>query len=373
MNESHLVLITITMLVITGCSSTQPNTNSVKEVSAPPVMPESYQTMVDFGIVSENEAKRVVNGQRKALSDNIYEFKESALGQVTDGGNMFVGFGIAQLLGGGVSLSDFFNPLSMLRGTNHENHFKKTFFWVEVEEECEKACAEQKMKDIVELAAKEHSRNLLLLNKKIDSEYKWEKNSEAKEVVREDTVYGAKKTLFGKVLSKSYINELVITPEGYDSYDNIHAFFSLWDGDFINVKGKRYYGSRVTTKDYFTASMHRMGQHFRWDYDNSKTLGFAKASETYPDFILIETQNCISEFPLGSRDKIVRGCQGDLMISNGKVTYMHLFPKSTQKNLEMSNMIGAEIHDAREEIFTKEEWKALLEKNSTEETAKVGQ
>lgn len=364
-----------TTLLLSGCASTDKNTGA----DAPPTMPESYQTMVDFGIIKEYQALEIVKGQRKALSDNFYRFQESAFGQLTDDGNMFVGFGIAQLLGGGVSLMDFFNPLSMLGGNNHKNHFKKTFFWVEVEEDCDKACAEQKVEKIVELAAKEHSKNLLLLNKEMDTEYKWEKNPDAESAIREDVVRGAKKSFFGKVLSKSYINELLITPDGYDPYYTfLHGFFSLWDGDFTEVNGKRYYGSRVTTTDYFTASLHRMGQHFRWDYDNSKTLGFAKASETFPDFILVETQNCISEVPLGTRGKvlrssIVRGCQGDLMITKGKVTYMHLFPKSTQKNLEMSNMIGAKIHDAREEIFTKEEWKALFEKNNAVETAKIEQ
>lgn len=365
--KKSLILPTMFGLFLTACGSTE-KTGSQAVNNAPPAMPESYQTMVDFGIISKNDAMQVVNGQRKALSDNFYRFKESALGQVTDGGDMFLGFAIAQLFGGGVALTDFFNPLSMFRSNNHENHLKKTFFWVEVEEDCDRECGYQKIYDIVSLAAKEQTKNLVLLSEKGIVEHDWKMANDIKSPISEVEVYGAKKTLFGKNLSKSYSNNLLIMPADYDSFDRVRPLLSVWDADFVTVNGKRYFGSRVTTRETFTASLHRMGQHYRWDYDNSQTLGFAKASEIYPDFILIETQNCISQFPIGSRETIVKTCQGDLVISKGKVTYMNLFAHSGQVRMKESNMINAKIHDARTEIFTEQEWEQLFERNNGEET-----
>ncbi len=365
--KKSLILPAMFGLFLTACSSTE-NTDSQTVTNAPPAMPESYQTMVDFGIISKNDAMQVVNGQRKALSDNFYRFKESALGQVTDGGDMFLGFAIAQLFGGGVALTDFFNPLSMFRSNNHENHLKKTFFWVEVEEDCDRECGYQKIYDIVSLAAKEQTKNLVLLSEKGIVEHDWKMAQDVESPISEVEVYGAKKTLFNENLSKSYSNNLLIMPTNYDSFDRVRPLLSVWDADFITVNGKRYFGSRVTTRETFTASLHRMGQHYRWDYDNSQTLGFAKASEVYPNFILIETQNCISQFPIGSRETIVKTCQGDLVISKGKATYMNLFAHSGQVKMTESNMINAKIHDARTEIFTEQEWEELFEKNNGEET-----
>ncbi|WP_338455112.1 hypothetical protein [uncultured Alteromonas sp.] len=365
--KKSLILPAMFGFLLTACSSTD-NTDSQLVTNAPPAMPESYQTMVDFGIISENDAMQVVNGQRKALSDNFYRFKESALGQVTDGGDMFLGFAIAKLFGGGVALTDFFNPLALFRSNNHENHLKKTYFWVEVEEDCDRECGYQKIYDIVSLAAKEQTNNLVNLVDKGVVEHDWRLNEDAELPINEFETYGSKKTLFGKNLSKSYANELLIMPEGYDSFESKRPFLSVWDADFITVKGKRYFGSRVTTKETFTASLHRMGNYYRWDYDNSQTLGFAKASETYPNFILIETQNCISQFPIGTRERIVKTCQGDLIITKGKVTYMSLFAHSGLARIEESNMINAKVHDARTEIFTDQEWKELFEKNESEET-----
>ncbi|WP_420935472.1 hypothetical protein ACOJR9_06300 [Alteromonas sp. A081] len=365
--KKSLILSGMLGILLTACSSTD-NADSQPVTNAPPAMPESYQTMVDFGIISKSDAMQVVNGQRKALSDNFYRFKESALGQVTDGGDMFLGFAIAQLFGGGVALTDFFNPLSMFRSNNHENHLKKTFFWVEVEEGCDRQCGYKKIYDIVSLAAKEQTKNLVLLSESGIVEHNWKMTEDVESPISEVEVYGAKKTLLGKNLSKSYSNNLLIIPQNYDSFDRVRPLLSVWDADFINVNGKRYFGSKVTTRETFTASLHRMGQHYRWDYDNSQTFGFAKASEVYPDFILIETQNCISQFPIGSRETIVRTCQGDLVISKGKVTYMNLFAHSEQVKMTESNMINAKIHDARTEIFTEQEWKALFEKNDGEET-----
>lgn len=367
MQKSHVILAMFTIL-LTACSSTdKPSPQAV--TNAPPVMPESYQTMVDFGIISKNDAMQVVNGQRKALSDNFYRFKESALGQVTDGGNMFLGFAVAQLFGGGVALTDFFNPLSMFRSNNHENHLKKTFFWVEVEEDCDRECGYRKIQRIVSVAAAEQTKNLVLMSENGIVQHDWKMAQGVESPISEVEVYGAKKTLFGKNLSKSYSNNLLITPQDYDSYDRERPILSVWDADFITVNGKRYFGSKVTTAETFTASLHRMGQQYRWDYDNSQTLGFAKASEVFPDFILIETQNCISEFPIGSRETISRACQGDLVISNGKVTYMNLFANSEQVKMTESNMVDAKIHDARTEIFTEQEWKTLFEKDGHMETA----
>ena len=113
-----------------------------------------------------------------------------------------------------------------------------------------------------------------------------------------------------------------------------------------------------------------MGNYYRWDYDNSQTLGFAKASETYPNFVLIETQVCYSQKDLSYRNtnEYVEACQGDLVIADGKVTYTHLLARSKARNLQESNMINAKIHDARTEIFTEQEWKALFKKVGGEET-----
>lgn len=365
--KKSLVIPVMLVLILTACSSTE-NNDPQLVTNAPPVMPESYQTMVDFGIISKNEAMQVVNGQRKAVSDNFYQFKESALGQLTDGGDMFLGFAIAQLFGGGVSLTDFFNPLALFRSNNHENHLKKTFFWVEVEEDCDRECGYKKIHDIVSLAAKEQTKNLVLLSEKGIVERDWKLAQDVESPISEVEVYGAKKTLFGENKSKSYSNNLLVMPSNYDSFDRVRPILSVWDADFIRVNGKRYFGSKVTTRETFTASLHRMGQYYRWDYDNSQTLAFAKASEVYPNFILIETQNCISQFPIGSRETIVKTCQGDLVITKGKATFMNLFAHSGQVKMVESNMINANIHDARTEIFTEEEWKALFEKNQEEVT-----
>ena len=54
------------------------------------------------------------------------------------------------------------------------------------------------------------------------------------------------------------------------------------------------------------------------------------------------------------------------MIAKGKVTYMHLFPDCDPVNLDKSNMINAQVHDARSEIFTEAEWQRILaQKNGT--------
>lgn len=365
--KKSLVIPVMLGLILTACSSTE-TSDSQPVAIAPPAMPESYQTMVDFGIISEKEAMQVVNGQRKALSDNFYQFKESALGQITDGGDMFLGFAIAQLFGGGVALTDFFNPLALFRGNRYENHLKKTFFWVEVEEGCDRECGYKKIYDIVSLAAKEQAKNLVLLSEKGIVKHKWDINKESESPIREFEAYGTKKSFFGESVSKSYANNILVMPEGYEPYSVERSFFSLWDADFIYVDGKRYFGSKVTTKEFFTATLNRMGNYYRWDYDNSQTLGFAKASETYPDFILIETQLCYSQKDINFNNNIVEACQGDLVIADGKVTYMHLLPRSKSRNLQESNMINANIHDARTEIFTEEEWKALFEKNQEEVT-----
>ncbi|NDW15182.1 hypothetical protein GTQ48_06575 [Alteromonas genovensis] len=366
--KKSLILSGMLGILLTACSSTD-NADSQSVTNAPPAMPESYQTMVDFGIISKNDAMQVVNGQRKALSNNFYRFKESALGQVTDGGDMFLGFAIAQLFGGGVALTDFFNPLALFRGNRYENHLKKTFFWVEVEEDCDRECGYKKVYDIVSLAAKEHTKNLVLLSENGVVEHDWKMNKELESPIREFEAYGTKKSFFGETLSKSYANDLLIMPEGYEPYSVERSFFSLWDADFIYVNGKRYFGSKVTTKEFFTATLHRMGNYYRWDYDNSQTLGFAKASETYPNFVLIETQICYAQRDISYRNtnESVEACQGDLVIADGKVTYTHLLARSSARNLQKSNMINAKIHDARTEIFTEQEWKALFEKNDGEE------
>ncbi|MCQ8850551.1 hypothetical protein NQT74_18370 [Alteromonas stellipolaris] len=369
MKLSLVSFVTATLIILYGCGSTPDTVQPDKiGITAPPAIPQSYQTMVDFGIINASDANEVVNGQRTALSNNLGKFRESALGQLTDGGDMFLGFAIAQLFGGGVSLTDFFNPLSMFRGNQYENHLKKTFFWVEVDENCDRECAFKKIKKIVASAATAHTENLIKISEKGDSQFNWKRNYDAKTAVREIDVFGTKKTFFGKKLSKSYANNLVIMPEDYDSYKREKAFFTIWDAEFKTVNGKRYFGSKITTRESFTASLHRMGNYFRWEYDNSQTLGFAKASETYPDFILIETQNCISQFPFRSRDKVIRTCQGDLLINGGKVTYMHLFPDSNTVRLQDSNLINAKIHDARSEIFTEQEWQTLLNIKSGETT-----
>lgn len=113
MKKSLISIITASAIVLAGCGSTTKTVNpDLVSNETPPAMPESYQTMIDFGIIDKYEANQVVNGQREALSNNLGEFRESALGQLTDGGDMFIGFAIAQLFGGGVALTDFFNPLA---------------------------------------------------------------------------------------------------------------------------------------------------------------------------------------------------------------------------------------------------------------------
>ena len=56
------------------------------------------------------------------------------------------------------------------------------------------------------------------------------------------------------------------------------------------------------------------------------------------------------------------------MVTQGKVTFMHLFPHCAPVNIDKSNLINAQVHDARTEIFTDEEWQSMMSQEG-EETA----
>ena len=308
MKKSLISIITASAIVLAGCGSTTKTVNpDLVSNETPPAMPESYQTMIDFGIIDKYEANQVVNGQREALSNNLGEFRESALGQLTDGGDMFIGFAIAQLFGGGVALTDFFNPLAMFRSPKHQNHLKKSFFWVEVDDDCDEECGYQKIYDILTLAAQLYANNYIQLAKRMD------KNNELNlgdgpatikplEVIE---AKGSKQNIFFEKISKSYLTDIIELPAEYDALEKKRPFFTVWEADFTTVNGKRYFGSRVTTKELFTVNFHRIGQYSSWFYDNSQTFGLAKASETYPDFIYIETQNFVPQRSVEDRSQII--------------------------------------------------------------------
>ena len=357
--KTSLLALTAIALLLAGCGSTDKGVNpDLVSNETPPQMPESYQTMVDFRIISESDANKVVNGQRQTIENKMANFRGSVAGQLTNDGKMFVGFGLAQLFGGGVALTDFFSPLALLRSTAHENHLTKSFFWVEVDDDCDEECGYQKMYDVLSLAAQHYADNYLkLLSSKIDGIDPGPAILKPLEVVDPPS---PKLNMLLQSVSKSYKTDILNLDEQYDVLGNGRPFFTVWDADFITVKGKRYFGSRVTTAELFTVQFHRIGQYSSWWYDNSQTFGLAKASETYPDFIYIETQNFVDQDSADNPGERMRKCQGDLMITKGKVTFMHLFPDCEPVRLEDSNMINAQVHDARSEIFTEEEWQQIM-------------
>ena len=76
--KKPLLILLITSMI--GCSSTDQTTDEAITVNTPPAMPESYQIMVDFGIISENDAQKVVNGQEE---NEDFAVKEKAEGYQT--------------------------------------------------------------------------------------------------------------------------------------------------------------------------------------------------------------------------------------------------------------------------------------------------
>jgi hypothetical protein len=275
------------------------------------------------------------------------------------------------LFGGGVALTDFFNPLAMFRSTVHQNHLKKSFFWVEVDEDCDEECGYAKIYEILSLAAQHYANNYKQMVKKVDHDNTLNLTDDPATITPLKVVdaRGSKVNILMQKISKSYMTDIEDLPLQYDSLENGLPFFTVWDADFTTVNGKRYFGSRVSSKELFTARLHRIGQYSSWWYDNSQTFGLAKASETYPDFIYIETQNYVDQMTVNDPNKKMVKCQGDLMVTKGKVTFMHLFPHCGPIRLEDSNMINAQVHDARSEIFTEAEWQRMLAKENGTETA----
>ena len=366
MKKSLLALIAASMCLV-GCGSTDNEIDpELISNTPPPKMPESYQTMVDFRIISKSDANKVVNGQRQTVQNKMGEFRTSAAGQLTDDGKMFVGFGLAQLFGGGVSLGNFFNPYALLRSTAHENHLKKSFFWVKVDDDCDEECGYQKIYDVLTLAAQYSADNFMRMRAKYLDGVEYEP-AEIAPLKVVDAKFSKINILMQK-LSKSYMTDIINLDRKWDFLEIDRPFFSVYDADFITVNGKRYFGSRVTTGELFTARFHRLGQHKNWPFDNSLTLGLAKATETYPGTIFIETQNFVQQRSVEDPDKFINPCQGDLMVTQGKVTFMHLFPHCAPVNIDKSNLINAQVHDARTEIFTDEEWQSMMSQEG-EETA----
>ena len=355
-------------LAMTGCGSTENVAVDAPAIIQHPELPESYQTLVDFGILDKRDAELVVLGYQKSIRERSASLGSSALSQVTDDGNMFAGFFLAQLFGGGVSLTDFFTPYSLFQNPVHKNLLAKTYFFVEVDEDCDEDCGQQKMYDILSLASQHAANNYLqLLDEFGDVPYQ---KPDIAPLKVETAASGTKVNMLLQPLSKSYTTDIKNLTGHYDLWEGGLPFFTQWDSGFQTVNGKRYFGSLVSRSESYSGRIHRKGHYEWWVYDNSMTLGMAKASETYPEMIYIETRNMYPQVHAKTR-QVFEGCQGDLMITQGKLTYTHLFPECPALEIGVSNKLNVTIHDAVSEVLSEEELEEIVGKPLSVNTASV--
>lgn len=357
MRWQKLIIIGAVVSIITGCGST---TSGTPPTQSNINVPEAYQVMADFDIISQYDANQMAKSGKMALAKNVGNFKTSVAGQLTNNGSMFAGFAIAQFFGGGVSLMDFFNPAVAFRSTAHANNLNKTYMFLPVDADCNKECANDKLisitQKIAEYTAENYARHLHEIGKR---EYRPIDVGKV-EQVKYDLIF-RKMGAFSRV---SWAYDVVFSDieEPYSDELNTATFLAVYDADFIYVNGQKYYGSRVSSSESFNVYLRLLGWPETKVRDNSMILAMARASKE-DKFIYIDTIRDYPKLPNGEY-KVGKGVQsrvlGDFMIKDGKYIQLGIYPHPDNhfKDLDKMNYldvkIGHALDDLVEEVLAEE-------------------
>jgi hypothetical protein len=358
MRWQKLIIIGAVVSIITGCGST---TSGTAPAQSNINVPEAYQVMADFDIISQSDANRMAKSGKMALTQNINNFNTSVVGQLSNSGSMFIGYGIAQLFGGGVSLMDFFNPAVGFQSTAYKNKLQKPYLFIPVDRKCDEECVNKKLLDITDSIAKHMAENYA---RQLDAlgirPYEPITVSSAKEIEPESQF--KKWDLFSGDTARAYDVTFSGIDEKYADELNQLNILNVIDGGFFYVNGQRYYGSKISTTDNYAIFLRLIGFPEAQMRDNSLVLGMVKASEEH-DFIYISTlraflKNDEGKYAAGSNVKT--RSLGDFMIKNGKYTQLGIYshPDNQLQGLDTMNhlnvKIGHALDDLVEEVLAEE-------------------
>ncbi len=349
MKIKYLITGCIFILFMGGCSSTQNLSNDKKQHIT---VPEAYQVMADFGIISQYDANQMAKTGKMALAKNINNFNSSVAGQLTNNGSMLAGFAIAQLFGGGVSLSSFFNPSLAFRSTAHKNKLTKPYLFIPVDDLCDEVCAENKLIEITHTIAKYYAENYARQIARMENRaYEPLRVGKAEEVKYE---FGKGVTTLWGSPSKSYDANISGLTKKHEKVLNDKTILSKANADFFRINGQRFYGSRISTVDNFRIALGLRGWPEQNVRDNSLVLGMVKASEEH-DFIYIETLRGFPKTPDGrytsGHGEFVNSI-GDFMIKGGKYIQLGIYthPDNQLKDLDKMNHLGVQIKHALDDL-----------------------